>query len=434
MKKVLEAYLGWCVKKAIKRDKPTVVAIGGSVGKTTTRSVISVVMSALFKPEEYRTSIKNFNNELGVPISVFAKKMPGKSPVKWLDLLFAGTLHALGVKKLDMRYLVLEMGADHPGDLDYLLRIAPPTIAIITALGAEHTEHFGSAESAIEEERRILRVLPGDGEAVLNTDDVFTWESRSLVKGETVGFGKGAEALVRIESTKAVLNSENFEDSGLEITLKIMGYHTATIKLKGVFGEPYAYAVAGAMAFCLGMDHDLTPALKKLEDEFSGVLGRTRLIKGIKNTVLLDDSYNAQPQAMASAINDLVNFPVPAGGRRIAVLGDMLDLGDLTEHEHEKVGEQIYKANIDILITCGKLARIIAQTAKAKGMDESRIRSFDNSSEAGYFLQQEVIRQNDVLLIKGSQGARMEKVVKELMAEPLRAEQMIVRQTPEWLT
>ncbi len=434
MKKVLEAYLGWCVKTAIKRDKPTMVAIGGSVGKTTTRSVISVVMSALFKPEEYRTSVKNFNNELGVPISVFAKKMPGKSPIKWLDLLFAGALYALGVKKLDMRYLVLEMGADHPGDLDYLLRIAPPTIAIITALGAEHTEHFGSAESAIEEERRILRALPEDGEAILNTDDALTWESRNLINGEVVGFGKGAEALARIESTQVVMDVDDFAESGLVVELKIMGYHSVSIKLKGVFGEPYAYAVAGAMAFCLGMDHDLTSALKKLEEEFSGVLGRTRLIKGIKNTVLLDDSYNAQPQAMASAIDDLIKFPVKEGGRRIAVLGDMLDLGDLTQHEHEKIGEQIQKANIDILITCGKLARIIADSANTKGMDSSRIKSFDSSVDAGYFLQQEVIRQNDVLLIKGSQGARMEKIVKELMAEPLRAEELLVRQTPEWIT
>jgi UDP-N-acetylmuramoyl-tripeptide--D-alanyl-D-alanine ligase len=433
MRKMLEAYLGWCTKRAILRDKPIVVAIGGSVGKTSARNAITLTLSALFKPEEYRASIKNYNNELGLPISVFAKTMPGKNIKRWVDLLVTAFLYAIGLKKLTMRYLVLEMGADHPGDLDYLLRIAPPQVAVMMAMGPEHIEFFGSVESAIEEERRILRALPEDGEAVLNTDDAFTWESRDLVKGEVVGFGRGAEALVRIESTQVVYDQNNFEESGLEVHYKVMGYHDFTVRLKGVFGEPNAYAVASSLVFCLCMDHDLKPVIEKITNEYSGIVGRTRMIKGIKKTVILDDTYNAQPQAMVSAIKDLIKFPVPDGGRRIAVLGDMLELGETALHEHELIGELVAKSNVDILITCGKLGRIIAEKAIIAGMSESKIKMFEKSEEAGYFLQQEVIRQGDVILAKGSQGIRMEKIVKELMADPLRAEELIVRQTPEWL-
>ncbi len=433
MRKILEAYLGWCTQKAILRDKPAVIAIGGSVGKTSTRNAITLTLSALFKPEEYRTSLKNYNNEIGVPISVFAKPMPGRYISRWVDLMVTATMYAFGLKKLTMRYLVLEMGADHPGDLDYLLRIAPPSIAIITALGAEHIEFFKTVESAIEEERRILRALPEDGEAILNTDDGFTWDSRGLVKGESVGFGKGAEALARIESTQVVYDENNFEESGLEVDYKIMGYHDFKIRLKGVFGEPNAYAVAAALAFCLGMDYDLKPVIDKLEKDYCGMAGRTRMIKGIKKTIILDDTYNAQPQAMESAINDLQKFPVPEGGKRIAVLGDMLELGDTAMHEHELIGKSVANSNIDILICCGTLGRVIAEKAIINGMDESRIRMFEKSEEAGYYLQQEVIHPGDIILVKGSQGVRMEKIVKELMAEPLRAEELIVRQTPDWL-
>ncbi len=431
---MLERYLGWCTRKAIVRDRPIVVAIGGSVGKTSARQAVEIAMSGLFKPEEFRTSQKNYNNEIGLPISVFAKAMPGRYLLRWLDLLITATGYAIGFNKLTMRYLVLEMGADHPGDLDYLLNIAPPQVAIITAMGAEHIEYFGSVAEAVKEEQKILQALPIDGEAILNLDDESTRNSRTLAPSEIVGFGKNTEAVAKIESTKIVYDQENFVNSGLEVSIKIMGYHDFTFVLRGVFGEPHAYAAASALAFCLAMDHDVKPAVAKMMQDYKGAAGRTRLIKGIKKTVILDDTYNAQPQAMTSAIRDLVRFPVVAGGRRIAVLGDMLELGDLAQKEHEAIGKQIAESNIDLLICCGTLGRIIGDMAIIHGMNEAKVTVMENSEKAGYYLQQEVIGPGDVILAKGSQSMRMEKVVKELMAEPMRAQELLVRQTPEWLT
>lgn len=433
MQRALEKFLGQCVRKTIQRDKPTVVAIAGSVGKSSARNALTLGLKGRLSPEDVRSSKKNFNNELGIPLSVFDQEMPGRNPIKWFKLLWEAYLHASGFKKLRARYLILEMAADHPGDLDYLISIAPPQVAIITAMGAEHTEHFHTVEAAVEEERKILKALPELGEAVLNADDPLVWESRNLIKSEFVSYGKGQENVVSIRSAQVFYDPQYPEGAGLELELMVLRNRLYNFKLKGVFGETHAYAISAAIAFCISMDHMSAPAIDYIKNHYAGMPGRTRLIPGIKQTMLLDDSYNAQPQAMQAALRDLASFPVPVGGRRIAALGDMLELGDLSEAEHQRIGRQVAESKIDFLVCCGKLAAIIGKTAAQLGMGEERITYFDKSPEAALHIQQEILRPNDVVLIKGSQGARMERVTKELMAEPLKAPELLVRQSPDWL-
>ncbi|MFA6447270.1 MAG: Mur ligase family protein [Patescibacteria group bacterium] len=433
MQRLLERYLGWCAHRTIKRDKPLVVAIAGSVGKTSIRYALTQALSGRLSPEEFRCSKKNYNNELGVPLSIFDLEMPGKNPFKWIAVMAVAASYAFGVKRLEMRYLVLEMGADHPGDMKYLIKMAPPTIAIISSLGAEHTEYFGSEEKAVEEERLILKALPGTGEAILNTDEDWTWSSRNLAECEVVGFGKSPEAVVRIISADIKYDPAHPADAGLEINLEVLRNHAYSLYLKGVYGEPHAYAIAATLAFMVSMDHLSKPAVQYLQDVYQGVPGRTRIIPGIKNTILLDDSYNAQPQAMRSAIGDLARFPIPARGKRIAALGDMLELGSLTEAEHRNIGRLVAESNIDVLVCCGKLARVMAKEAVSAGMPADCVHQFDTSAQAGLFIQQEILKPNDTVLIKGSQGVRMEKITKELMADPLRASELLVRQSEDWL-
>lgn len=429
----LERYLGWCAHRTISRDKPHVVAIAGSVGKTSLRHALTLALEGHLPAEDFRTSRKNFNNELGVPLSVFASDAPGRDPLKWLSLLFTATSYALGMKRLRVRYLILEMGADHPGDIAYLTRMAPPNAAIITCLGAEHTEYFGSVEKAIEEERIVLRVLDREGEAILNADDPETWASRLDTQAEIIGFGKNPESTVRIVSVDVQYDPEHPESAGMELTLEVLRSFKRQMRLTGIFGEPHAYAIAAAISFLVAHDWLSIPAIENLQTNYHGMPGRTRLITGIKRTILLDDTYNAQPQAMVSAIGDLMRFKVPEGGRRIAALGDMLELGELAQDEHRKIGLLVAQSGVDILITCGKLGRVIGEAAAAAGMSQDRIFAFDASPEAGLFLQQSIIRPGDAILVKGSQSARMEKIVKELMAEPLRAEELLVRQSADWL-
>ena len=435
MKKIVEAILGWCTKRAILRDKPTVVAIAGSVGKTSTRNALTLALASWLKPEELRTSLKNFNNEIGVPLSVFGHDAPGKNVLKWLAVFWDAFLYAFGFKHLNVRYLILEMGADHPGDLAYLISIAPPDSVVMTAVGAEHTEYFGTSEKAIEEELSLLRSLPQDGMCLLNSDDENLWPLKVPTQAECIGFGKNSDSVVRILDTKVIYNPEDPESSGLEVEFDILKYISHRLFLKGVYGEGNAYAITAAVLFMVSndmMDDKLKPAIKYIQNNFQGMPGRNRIISGIKKTVILDDSYNAQPQAMRMALLDLAHFPVSEGGRRIAALGDMLELGDLAKDEHEKIGKLAAELKIDFLVCCGKLAQVIASAAQDAGMLRDRIYKFDNSSEAGLFIQQEILQPNDAVLVKGSQSMRMERITKELMAEPLKAKDLLVRQSEVW--
>ncbi len=433
MQKKLEQYLGWCVKKTVHRDKPRVLVIAGSVGKTSARYALSVAMSRPNQEETYRASQKNYNNELGVPLSVFACDMPGRSVAKWFKLLYVATAHALGLKRLKVKWLILEIAADHPGDLDYLLGMLKPNVAIMTSMGAEHTEYFGTVEAAIEEERKVLLALSEEGEALLNADDAATWESRHMTKAEVIGFGKSQAAAVRIRNIQTVYDFQNPGAGGLDVEFEVLRNHVKTIRLRGVYGEAHAYAVAASLTFLLSLDQGLEMAMDYIQDNYVGMPGRTRIVPGIKGTVLLDDSYNAQPQAMSSALRDLARFPVSNGGRRIAVLGDMLELGELTEQEHEIVGKLVVETGVDLLVTCGKYGKLIGEAAANAGMPSEKVFMFDASPDAGLFLQQEIIKPGDAILVKGSQSIRMEKITKELMSDPLEAASTLVRQTPDWL-
>lgn len=157
-----------------------------------------------------------------------------------------------------------------------------------------------------------------------------------------------------------------------------------------------------------------------------------RLLEGVKRTWLIDDSYNSSPLAALSAVHDLSVFPVVEGAKRIAALGDMLELGSLAERAHVDMGRAVVEKGIDMLVACGTLAHIAANAAVEAGMPESSVFTFPDSREAGLFIQ-ERLKQGDVVLIKGSQGARMERIAKELMAHPDKAEEQLVRHSKDWL-
>jgi UDP-N-acetylmuramoyl-tripeptide--D-alanyl-D-alanine ligase len=220
--------------------------------------------------------------------------------------------------------------------------------------------------------------------------------------------------------------------SGMRVTIGADG-KVYEVHLKGTIGRPQAWAVAAAFAVAMHFKIPFDDIISRLERDYHGIAGRTRIIEGIKRTTIIDDSYNAaSSQAVISALRDISAVPVRSSCRRIAALGDMRELGEYSDEAHRMVGREAAIQGIDALITCGTLARTIADAAKEAGMDPDRIHSFDTSEEGGRFLQ-DFIRKGDVLLVKGSQGSRMEKIVKELMAEPLQAPFLLVRMTKDWL-
>lgn len=431
LQKAFEKYLAWCVKTALKREKPMVIGVAGSVGKTSTRAAVGIALGANEPGSKVAMSDKNFNNDLGVPLVIFGCEMPRKSPIKWLALLSRAGLTAIGILRLRAKTFVLELGTDRPGDLPRLMSMVKPQIGVFTAVGPEHTEFFGDVAGVAKEEAAIVAMLPKSGTMVFNHDDLMVHEICDSLDFKRTSFGLHESADVKVVSLNVELDDEKTDESGLDIVFSIQG-REKRLRLTGTVGRPQAYATAAALAVVITLGVDVDAALERLNRKYHGMPGRMRLICGIKKTWLIDDTYNSSPLASLSALHDLEHFPVPDGGRRLAALGDMLELGSLAENAHDEMGRTAAEAGVDLLVCCGTLAHTTAKGALQAGMPEERIMTFAKSSEAGLFLQDRM-RENDVILIKGSQGSRMEKITKELMARPDLAEKLLVRHTPDWL-
>lgn len=446
-----EKYLGRWAKQTIHREQPFIIAITGSVGKTTTRQAIAAMLEADATGSAVRASKKNYNNELGLPFTIFGLTAPGRSPFAWFNVLFTAWITSLGLKKSGARTLVLEMGADRAGDLAKLVEIAPPDIAVVTAVTPEatditpvHTANYSSIDAVAEEKSTLVKAVKQEGAAVLNADDKRVFAMRHMTHAHIVTFGETDAADVRLLKTRVVMEEteRGNEPKGLEMTFECLN-RLLVMTIPDVFGRSAAYAVCAAAAVAEAMDMP-EDAVLRLSSGAWAMPGRTRIIRGIKRTTLFDDSYNASPAAVLSALRDLAHLELKAGQRRAACLGEMRELGESSERMHRMIGAETARLGIDLLVCCGSMASAMVEGARANGMKEEQIVMVNDAPEAGMFLQ-EWIRAGDIVLVKGSEGplpgksgwdavtgVRMERVVKELMAEPLRASELLVRQEESW--
>ena len=426
MKNLIKKILRTLARRVLARYRPKVVAVAGSVGKTSTRRAVFAVLR---RSLETRESHKNFNNELGVPLSIFGEThYGGRNPLSWLGIIMRAAWLSYGPKRPDYpAVLVLEMATDHPGDLAYLTELARPDVALVTAISEEHTEFLGDLDGVAEEEGTVIAALPESGVAILNADDprVAAMKSRTRARVITFGFAELADVRASGAHLESALGSYF-----LRFDLEMAGA-TYPVNISGAIGNGNVSSSAAAAAVALALD--VEPSLIPYGlAEFQPPPGRLRVIPGIKGTTLIDDTYNSSPQAAELALETLAEFPLAEGARRYAALGDMLELGSLTEASHRRVGERAAKLSIDVLIGVGPLSVETCRAAVAAGMSQDRVFHLANAAEAGRFLQ-ERIGAGDLVLIKGSQGVRLEKVTKELMADPERASELLVRQTPDWL-
>lgn len=408
----------------LKRYEPRIVAITGSVGKTSARQAIVAVLGTRLR---VRGAVKNYNNEFGVPCTILGVETPGKSLFAWLRVCLRALALAFGPRQQFPEILVLEMGTDHSGDIAHLLSFVKPDVGVLTAVSQAHTEFFGSVESVLAEKKLILTSLTENDFAVFNEDDMSVRLAASESIVQKIGYGFSESAMIRCHEAVVRYNDVG-ESVGIECELSIAGA-TISIFLKGIVGTHALYApMAGAaVGLSFGMSPETIAAgLNNTQPPPS----RMRLIPGIKKTLLIDDTYNSSPTAAKEAVETLAK--IKSSGQKIAALGDMLELGVLTENEHKKIGLLVAENKIDILVTVGHAAQLIAVGARDAGMPDNEIFSFAKPEEAGIFLQDR-IHDGDIILVKGSQGIRCEKIVKELMAEPERAEELIVRQGKEWL-
>lgn len=348
-----------------------VVGVTGSNGKTTTKEMLA---SILLQQGPVLKNEGNLNNHIGVP----------------LTLLKLNRSHCSAV---------IEMGMSAPGEIDLLARIASPTVGVITNIGPAHLEFFGSMDNIAEAKGELLARLPHDAVAVLNADDPFLDRLQSRFGGRTVTFG--------VRNRADVSASEVRQDrEGSDVTIAAAGSSTGVrLRAAGVHNVSNALAAA-ATAIALGMPLD---AVKRGLEDFTPVSMRSE-VKDVEGRTMLADYYNANPASMEAAIETLISLA--AGGRSIALLGDMLELGSAADEAHRAVGRIAARSGVDTLITCGTLAKGIAEGALAEGMKKDRVFGAETHAEAAGLLKK-LSRPGDVVLIKASRGMKMEKILED---------------------
>ena len=421
---LLHGILRRLAKDVLNKYHPDIFGITGSIGKSSTKEAIACVLGSRFK---VRANYKNYNNEIGVPLTILGvNKSPGRSLFGWLSVFMKG-LGLIWLKNDYPDILVLEMGADKPGDIQYLIELAPCKVGVLTYISLAHTELFKTLKRIAQEKRIIISHLKRDGFAILNFDSPLVMENANVTKAEKITYGFRDGADLQATDVNVITNPDSIVPAGLNFKVNYKG-NIVPVFLSGFVSRSAIPAALAGLAGGLINGINLVEGAEALRNLLP-MPGHMRPIAGIKNTLLIDDTYNSSPEPARSAIEVLAALP---SKRHIAVLGDMLELGAETDASHREIGFRCAEHNLDFLITVGEASKQTATAAREAGIDENKIASFADSREAGKFLQ-EKLREGDIVLIKGSQGSRMERIVKEVMVEPLDAGKLLARQEDFWL-
>ena len=348
-----------------------VVGVTGSVGKSTTKEMIASTLEGDFIVSK---TPANFNNDLGMPMAILAMEE-------------------------DTQVAVLEMGMSHFGEISYLSHIAKPDLAVITNIGTMHMENLGSREGILQAKLEILDGMALDATLCLYGDDAYLWSSREKITQPITYFGSAnGECQVLAENVEQ-------EETGLCFTVRA-GERSFPVKLP-LEGDHYVSDALAAVSVALA----LGVAPQRIADRlsrFRNMAGRQEIFEA-KGMTIIKDCYNAGPESMAAALAVLGKRK----GRRIAVLGDMLELGSATQQAHEDTGRAAAQ-NADLLLTYGPNGAFIGRGAQNAGMNEANISAFDDRNDLAMRLR-EICKPGDVLLFKGSHGMHMELVLEKFL-------------------
>src|SRR5680860_1769643 len=392
MKRILQLKLKIAAKLLLKRYQPKVIGITGSIGKSSAKEAVYHILQKKFK---VRASNKNYNNKIGLPLTIIGVKSPGKNLFGWL-VIFRKILTLLIFK--DKNYpevLILEMGTDRPGDMEYLTSIVKVDVAIVTAVSYSHLEYFGSLQNIKKEKQILIEKLDKQGLAILNYASEPVKEMTTISQAKILSSAIKNNANLQAQAINYNFTRDSYELSGIHFKLNDEG-SVVPVFLKNVMSEPAIYAALAAAAVGLYFKMNLVEIAAILGD-FSLPPGRMNLLPGIKHSFLIDDTYNSSPEAAISAIDILSKINIDASAHKYAVLGDMLEIGSYTEEGHQLVGQKVCHEKIDFLIAVGERARDFIRGAKDAGYDDEHLFYFDKPEEAGHFLQNR-IKEGDVLL------------------------------------
>lgn len=423
-KKIVIWILQLEARLVIFKYKPKIVAITGNLGKTSAKDAIYTVLSAHFF---VRKSDKSFNSELGIPLAVLGCPTGWNNPAIWLKNILSG-LGLIFLKNHYPKWLVLEVGADRPGDIRKISKWLRPDIVVVTGFGEipVHVEFFPSVLDLVKEKSYMVKAIKKGGTVILASDDKYSIGMKEDTDAKIVTYGFGEEAAVRA-SHQSVLYDENKMPTGMTFKLNY-GPNSLPVNIMGTAGKAQINSVLSAIAVGVSEGLNIISLASAIQGHETPP-GRLKIIKGLKGSVILDDTYNSSPKALSGALDAVEE--IKTRGKKIAILGDMMELGKYAKEEHEKAGEKAAKI-VDVLAVVGLRAKFIAEGASTAGMPKEKILYFENSSEAGLYLSG-LLGKGSVVLVKGSQSMRMERAVEKLMLNPEERANLLVRQEKEWL-
>ncbi len=348
----------------------------GSTGKTTTKDMIASILSLELSVLKTQG---NFNNEIGVPLTLF---------------------------RLSKRHqvAVLEMGMSALGEIKRLTRISSPKMGVMTNVGEVHLQYLGNVQRVALAKAELVYALGKDDVAILNIDDPYIRDMKKGIKARIFTYGIRKKAQVKAQRI------ENLKEEGMRFTLRI-GKESLPLHLRCLgHHNIYNALAAAAAAHALGMKKEI---IQKGLSQFQPLAGRMRVMR-VRGLTILDDTYNASPKSFIAAIETLRGLSPK--GKKILVAGDMLELGKRALLAHKETGIYVAHSEIDMLITCGNLAGYIARGAIEAGMKKRRIISCRNKEETEERLST-VAKEGDTVLIKGSRATGMEEIIDKLKSK-----------------
>ena len=352
----------------------TIVGITGSYGKTNTTRAIAAVLSQKHKVIQTDLDLDTIYN---LPITIL-KLRP------W------------------HQKLVLEMGVDHKNEMDFHLSLVKPSIAVVTGINPTHSEPelLGSLEGVIKEKRKLLQILPKDGLAILNWDDENVRKMVRLTKAKVLKYGTSPKYDFWADKIKVDFSGTSF----------ILHYENKKFAIKtGLVGRHFIHECLAAAA--VGINQGLTwGQIKNGLSKLKPLAGRLSIEKGPKGTILINDALRANPASTMAGLQTLVDLPRQLAGRRIAVLGEMGELGELAQEEHWRVGKEVAGLKIDYLVSVGPLQKLTAVEAIKSGMKKNQVFWVENVAQAAQILER-LLSVGDLFYLKGSLLRHMERIL-----------------------
>lgn len=403
-KKISKLVLLSLSRLVLKKYKPLIIGVTGSLGKTTTTQFSAALLE---KSLEVIQTEYDFATTLTTPLTLLRLKKPKKTKnIFWfLPIYIARTLPRLLFKKKYPQCFVLELRSDVRAgqSMTELIRIIRPQAGVITAIQPVHLTYFKTVKQIVRAKRALIESLSKQGLALLNYDDHLVRKMASHSQAEVLFYGLAKQADIRASQVK-------LGPDGLSFNTNYRG-KVIPIKAPWLINRIYLYPLLAAIVLAITYGHLSSKEISQAVKQLKPIIGRGNPVRGVKRTTLINDAFNATPQSVIAALDSLVAvFPAE---KKIVVLGDMLQMEKLTAKGHRQVGQKVAQIKPDFLITVGPNSRLIAQEAIRLGFPKKQVSRTSDFKEATTLLKK-IIQGGEVILFKASHGIKLYKIIEKL--------------------